>query len=79
MRTDYTDMMDAVRFKDTVNSFKSSHEKTVEELIELLKGEVIELENAVRDESKANALLEVADIVVFAGLLFNKIKIEERK
>ncbi len=79
MRTDYTDMMDAVCFKDTVNSFKSSHEKTVEELIELLKGEVIELENAVRDESKANALLEVADIVVFAGLLFNKIKIEERK
>ena len=79
MKIDFTDMMDAVRFKDTVNAFKSSDTLKVELLIEMLEAEVKELKDAYKDESKSHALLEVADIVVFAALIFNKIKTEKRK
>ena len=79
MKTDYTDLMDAVRFKDTVNVFKTSHLLSVEDLVTLLKTEVQEFEEAYPKEKKADALLELADIVVFANILFNKIKEEKRK
>ena len=79
MRTDYTDLMNAVHFKDTVNSFKESHLLSVEELVALLKVEVQEFEEAYPNEKKADALLELADIVVFVNILFNKIKKEKRK
>ena len=79
MKTDYTDLMDVVRFKDVVNSYKESHKLSVKDLTTLLKNEVEEFEEAYPNERKADALLELADIVVFAGLLFNKIKQERRK
>ena len=79
MRTDYTDLMHAVQFKDTVNAYKANHKQTVEKLIEFLEEEVQELKDAYKNERKMNALLEVADIVVFAGMLYETIKKEERK
>ena len=79
MRTNLEDFITAVEFKDCVNSFKTSHNLNVEELLQMLKDEVEEFEEAYKNESKQNALLEIADIGVFAALLYNKIKEEKRK
>lgn len=80
-RVDYTDLMNAIQFKDCVNSYKESHKLSKWELLELLKGEVEETEEAMKDKTarKADELLEIADIGVFCGLLYNKIKQEKRK
>jgi len=80
MKTDFTDLMAAVKFKDDVNAWKGSDKLSKEELIKLIEGEVEELKQAVENnERKANQLLEIADIVVFCGILYNKIMKEERK
>lgn len=81
MRTDYTDLMYAVQFKDTVNAYKANHKQDKFALLQFLKDEVIELEEAMHDPQgrKAYELLEVADIVVFAGMLYELIKQEPRK
>lgn len=80
MRTDYTDLMDAVRFKDAVNAWKDSDKLSEDTLINLIEDEVAELKQAIKNrELKADQLLEVADIVVFCGILYNKLMKEERK
>ena len=80
MKTDFTDLMAAVKFKDDVNAWKESDKLNKDELIKLIEGEVEELKQAIKNnERKANQLLEIADIVVFCGILYNKIMKEERK